>query len=455
MVEGIGTTPSGNVSGQIHSEYEDVELSLKRAFPGKSELEIQQAVVSYLETVEKKDGSAIDSQAMIDHISKTFNAEISTRAANEIKTELEKLTAHQDIDVSELASILTDYSPDGIDQADREYLVLLWQMLQGEIEDAFLDESTTVANSNKELQQKEFNEFVEKKAKEMEKIGKTNFWNKLLKWVGVVASVVAAAVACVVAAAAIATGVGAAAGALLIAGAAILVTLAVSGAVSAGLSEAGVEWSLGQGLGKGIAKLINALGGDVDEENFAKWFSFGVQMALTVVAIACTLGAGLVTAPGAVASAGSAGAGAASSGASAGASAASSGASAASSGASAVSSGAAAAASTAASTTSTLTNTMNGATNALRMLSAGLGIATGLIQGGSAVANYSLSKFQAELLEIKALLEKLAETRNMEQELMGAILSKIFEAMRGNVADSMDTILQDLELVTSMNLNKA
>jgi hypothetical protein len=394
-------------------------------------------VVSYLETVEKKDGSAIDSQAMIDHISQTFNAEISTRAANEIKTELEKLTAHQDIDVSELASILTDYSPDGIDQADREYLVLLWQMLQGEIEDAFLDESTTVANSNKELQQKEFNEFVEKKAKEMEKIGKTNFWNKLLKWVGVVASVVAAAVACVVAAAAIATGVGAAAGALLIAGAAILVTLAVSGAVSAGLSEAGVEWSLGQGLGKGIAKLINALGGDVDEENFAKWFSFGVQMALTVVAIACTLGAGLVTAPGAVASAGSTGA------------------SAASSGASAASSGAAAAASTAASTTSTLTNTMNGATNALRMMSAGLGIATGLIQGGSAVANYSLSKFQAELLEIKALLEKLAETRNMEQELMGAILSKIFEAMRGNVADSMDTILQDLELIVSMNLNKA
>ncbi len=451
MVEGIGTTPSDNVSSQIYSEYEDVELSLKRAFPDKSELEIQQAVVTYLETVEKKDSSAIDSQAMIDHISKTFNAEISTRAANEIKTELEKLTAHQDIDVSELASILTDYSPDGIDQTDREYLVLLWQMLQGEIEDAFLDESTTVANSNKELQQKEFNEFVEKKAKEMEKIGRTNFWNKLLKWVGVVASVVAAAVACVVAAAAIATGVGAAAGALLIAGAAILVTLAVSGAVSAGLSEAGVEWSLGQGLGKGIAKLINALGGDVDEENFAKWFAFGVQMALTVVAIACTLGAGLVTAPGAVASAGSTGASAASSGASA----ASSGASAASSGAAAASSGAAAAASTAASTTSTLTNTMNGATNALRLLSAGLGIATGVIQGGSAVANYSLSKFQAELLEIKALLEKLAETRNMEQELMGAILSKIFEAMRGNVADSMDTILQDLELIVSMNLNKA
>lgn len=78
-----------------------------------------------------------------------------------------------------------------------------------------------------------------------------------------------------------------------------------------------------------------------------------------------------------------------------------------------------------------------------------------MIQVGTSVSNYQLSKFQAELLELKALLEKLGETRNMEQELAAAILSKIFEAMRGNVADSMDTILQDLELITSMNLNKA
>ncbi|MDY0220917.1 MAG: hypothetical protein RBR67_07255 [Desulfobacterium sp.] len=426
MVEGIGSTASDNVSGQIHSEYGDVQLSLKRAFPGKSELEIQQAVVAYLGTVEKKDGSAIDSQAMIKHIGKMFNAEISTRAANEIKTEWEKLTARHDIGVSELASILTEYSPDGINKGDREYLVLLWQMLQGELEDAFMDESTVVANANKDLQKKEFDEFVEKKAKEMEKAGKTNFWNKLLKWVGVVASVIAAVVACVVAAAAIATGVGAAAGALLIAGAAILVGLAVSGAVSATLSEFDVEWSLGQGIGKMLAKLINALGGDVDEETVAKWTAFAVQIALTVVAIACTLGAGLATAPGAVASTGSTAAGAASS-----------------------------AASTAASTTSSLTSTMNGAANALKMMSAGLGIATGIVQGGTAIANYSLSKFQAELLELKALLEQLSETRNMEQELMGAILSKIFEAMRSNVADSMDIILQDLELIAGMNLNKA
>jgi hypothetical protein len=430
MVEGIGNTTSDGVLGQIHSEYEDVEISLKRAFPGKSELEIQQAVVSYLETVDKKDGLAVDTQAMIDHIGKMFNAEISTRAANEIKTEWEKLTARHDIGVSELASILTDYSPDGIEKSDREYVVLLWQMLQGKLEDAFMDESTVVANSNKELQQKEFNEFVEKKAEEMAKAGKTNFWNKLLKWVGVVASAIAAVVACVVAAAAIATGVGAPAGVALIAGAAILCTLAVSGAVSATLSEFDVEWSLGQGLGKLLAKIINALGGDVDEDTVAKWTSFAVQMVLTVVAVACTLGAGLATAPGAVASAGS-------------------------TGASAASSGAASAVASAATTASSAAKALNGASNILRMVSAGMGIATGAIQVGSTVANYSLSKFQVELLELKAMLEKISETRNMEQELTAAILSKIFEAMRQNVADSMDSILQDLELITSMNLNKA
>jgi len=423
MVEGIGNTPSNGVTDQIYSEYEDVEQALGRAFPGKSELEIQQAVVSYLETVAGQDRSTIDSQAMINHIGKMFNVEISTRAANEIKTEWEELTAQLDIGVSDLASILTDYSPDGIDQTDREYLVLLWQMLQGELEDVVVDESTVVATTNKEMQQKEFKEFVEKKAAEMEKAGKSGFWNKVLKWFGVVAAVIAAAIACVVAAVAIATGVGAAAGALLIAGAAILVTLAVSSAVSSVLSECGVEWSLGQGLGKVIAKLINALGGDVDEEAFAKWTAFAVQIALTVVAIVCTLGAGAASAPGALASAGATGVTAVSSGATA--------------------------------TTTTLVNSINAVSNGLKLLSAGMGIATGLIQVGSTISNYQLAQFQADLLELKALLEKLGETRNMEQELAAAILSKIFEAMRGNVADSMDTILQDLELITSMNLNKA
>lgn len=447
MVEGIGSTPSDIASAQILSEYKDVEISLKMAFPGKSELEIQQAVVGYLGTVDKKDGAAVDSQAMIDQIGKMFNAEISTRAANEIKTEWENLTARHDIGVSELASVIGDYPPDGVDKQSREYLVLVWQMLQGKLEDAFLDESTVVANSNKELQQKEFNEFVEKKTQEMEKAGKTNFWNKLLKWVGVVAAVVAAVVACVAAAAAIATGVGAVAGGLLIAGAAILCTLAVTNAVSAGLSEAGIEWSLGQGIGKGLGMLINALGGDVDEDTVAKWTSFAVQIALTVVAIACTLGAGLVTTP---ASAASASASAANSGIP-------------SSGilmqstrttVDAVAS-VATAATTTVKTVSSSTKAMHGITNIMRMTSAGLGIATGAIQVGSTAANYSMSKFQVELLQIKALLEKMSETRNMEQELTATILSRIFEAMRQNVADSMDLILQDLELITSMNLNKA
>lgn len=415
MVEGIGNTPSPGEITQLYSEYEDVEQALMKAFPDKSELEIQKAVIEYMETLPDKDASEIDSRKMLDHITKLFNVEISTQAATEIKKELEDLTHSLDIDVSDLASILEDYSPKGLDKTNREYLILLWQQLQSKLEDAIGEESTSVGNTDKEMQQKEFKAFVDKKAEEMAKAGETKVWNKLLKWVGVVAAVAAAAVACVVAAAAIASGAAAPVGALLIAGAGILVTLAVAGAVSATLDEFGVKWSLGQGVGKGIGMLINALGGDVDEEQVAMWTAFGVQMALTIAAVACTLGAGLVAAPGAVGSF----------------------------------------TANAVSGASKTVNAINQAGTALKLLSAVLGLATAGVQAMSTVANYQLALTQATLLELKALLEKLAETRNTNQELMAAILSKIFESMRGSVGDSMDTLVQDMKAVAGMNLNKA
>jgi hypothetical protein len=397
MVEGIGNTPTGGSTQQIYSEYEEVQQALQKAFPGKTELEIQQAVVSYLGTVQGQNAGGIDSQAMLAHITKAFNVEISAQAASDIKTEWEDLTQSLDIDVADLAAILTDYAPDGIDKTDRAYIMLLWEQLQGELEGAVVEESTVVATANKQLQESEFKVYLDKKAEEMEKAGKGGLWAKIKRWACVVASVLAAVTACVL----IATGVGAPAGAALMVGAACLVTLAVASTVSAILDECGVEWTLGQGVGKLLAKLINACGGDVDEDKFATWTAFAVQMTLTVVAVVCTLGVGSAAAPAANAS------------------------------------------------------NMAKLANMLPLVTGAMGIATGLIQVDSAVGNYLFANMQAALLELKALLEQLGETRAMDQELTAAILNKIFEAMRGNVADAMDTALQDLELVTSMHLNKA
>ena len=421
MTGDINIMPLGgsNPQSQMHSEYEDVIQALMKSFPEKTELEIEQALSGYIETTGNKSPSEMDSKLMLEHITKTFNIQLSTEAASEIKKEWEELTKSMDVSVSDLASVLSSYSSDGIDKTDRNFLMLLWQKLQSELEEAVVDESSTTAISNKEMQQKEFNEYVDKKAEEMKKAGSTNFWNKLLKWGGVVASLIGAVAACAVAAVAIATGVGAPAGALLIAAAVIMVGLAVAGTVSAVLDECGIEWQLGQGLGKGIAKLLTAMGADIDEEAFAKWTAIAVQITLTVVAIVCSFGAGAISSVGSLASAG------------------------------------VNTAKVGAETVSKTVQTLSTISNGLKMLSAGAGIATGVTQGVAAVNNYQLATMQAALLELKALLAQLAETRNMDQELTASILSKIFEAMRGNVADSTDTIIQDMELIAGMTLNKA
>lgn len=436
MVEGIQNTHMTGSHASMFAEYQDVVDALQKAFPEKPELEIQQAITSYLKSQVGKEAGEMDSKAMLEHITRTFNVAISTEMASEIKKEWEDLTKSMDLGISGLATLLTDYSDKGIDKTDREFLVMLWQMLQGSIEDAIGDESQVSLNANKEAQQKEFQEFLDKKIEEMEKAGKTGFWNKLLKWAGVVASLIGAAVACVVAGAAIATGVGAPAAALLITAAVIMCALAVEGTVAAIGEEFGKDTSLFSQIGKGVAKLLKALGADIDEDKFAMWTAFAIKITLTVVAIACSFGAGAVSGVGAAGSGAASGASAASSSASTGAQAAST------------------AANTATAATK-LADTLNASANLLKMISAGMGVATGVIQAGSAIANYQLAELQAELLKLKALLEKLAETQNMEQELANKILQIIFEAMRGNVAEAMDTILGDLDLAVSMNLNKA
>ena len=154
MVDGIGNIPLTGNQHQSLSEYEDVLQALQKAFPEKTELEIQQALTGYLGTLEGKNPSEVDSQLMLDHIMKTFNVELSTKAATEIKKEWEELTKSLDLGVSDLASILSSYSSSGIDKTDRAYLTLLWQMIQGELEDALGEEGIVVAEKNKAMQRK-------------------------------------------------------------------------------------------------------------------------------------------------------------------------------------------------------------------------------------------------------------------------------------------------------------
>ena len=130
MVEKIGDVQSYFSKDKFYSEYEDVEQALMKAFPDKTELEIQQAVASYMGTVQDKKTSEIDSKDMLNHITKMFNLEISTQTANAIKKEWEDLTNILDVDVSNLALLLKGYSSDGLEKTDRDFLVLLWQILQ-------------------------------------------------------------------------------------------------------------------------------------------------------------------------------------------------------------------------------------------------------------------------------------------------------------------------------------
>ena len=394
MTERVGQISSSPMQNEVQQEFGEVVDALKQAFPQKNELEILKALDTYVAEQGNVPAKDLDPQAMLDHITKAFNVSLSAEAASSIKTEWEELTQGMAVGVSDMAQVLDTYTKDSLLQGDREYLVLLWQMLQGEMEEAVGEETTVTAKANKSIQKEKMEEFIEKKIEETKKSESAGFWGKLAKWAGVVACCIGAALACAVAAVAISTGVGAPVGAMLIIGAACLVALALNNTVSAVSEECGHKIDLFAEAGRGIAKLLNAMGMDIDEDEFAMWFSFGVQMALTVTAIICTAG------------------------------------------------------------TASATAGISGAVTATNVTAAACSIASGVTQGVSTIKNYELAISQADLLELAALLDKLSETRNMEQELTASILSKIFEAIRGQVADSMDSIVSDMEMISGINLQR-
>lgn len=426
MVDPIGNSLTPSEQTELYTEYGEVILSLQQAFPQKSETDLHLAIQQYLRSLDNAEASKVNTDKMFNHISQKFNIEISAEAANRIKTEWEDITRNFDIDVSNLASVLMDYSSEGIDKSDRQYLILLWQMFQKELEKAVGEDGITSSQTNKELQEKQFQEYLDKTTEEMKKAGKSKFWNKLLKWVGVAAAVIGAIASCVAAVAACATGVGIAGGVCLFASATILCGLAIGGTVAAVGEEFGVDTSLGSLIGKGIARALNGLGitdfSEKEIEEFGMWTDMAIQIALTVVATALSLGAAAGPA---------------------------------------IFKGIAKTGTTGAKIALTLgpkiientgraVKAIKVASQVLNLLSSIMGIAQAGAKGVTTGINLDYQLTQAELLEIKALLEKLSTTRHMEEELLAALLSKIFEAMRKNVQDATNSSIETIQHLASL-----
>jgi len=423
MVEGVSNNLTTLQEYQLTSEYQDVIDTLKQAFPGMTESELEQEILDYLAANQDQDLADIDFETLVTEISKALNVSLSAETISAIKDEWEDLTCVMDIDVSELVDVLDSYAPGEI-RMDREYLVMLWQMLQGELEDAAGDEAIAVTEADKKITEQKFQEYLDKTVSSLEANRDSEIVDIVLKWAGVAASLIGAAASCVAAVVACVTGVGVGVGIAMFAAAGIMLTLAAAGTTSAFLDLAGVDWELGSLTGTGIAELINACGANIDVEEFAGWFAFGVQTTLMVVAVLCTLGAGAGTMFSSSASTGtnllSTLFGATAKGADAAANA---------------------------------TKALNAVNVLIKGLEALAQFSLGVIEIAKGVDTVILSYTEADLVAIKAMLEKMREIQNMDQEMTEAFLQIIFQAIRGDVADAMDTVLQDFE--TIVNLNRA
>lgn len=428
MVDGVSNNLTTLQEYTLNSEYQDVIDALKQAFPDMTEAELEQEILDYLAANTDKDLDDIQVLDLVSEISKALNVSLSEQTVSAIKDEWEDLTQVMDIDVSDLVDVLDSFAESEVSMS-REYLVMLWQMLQGELEDAAGEEAIAVTEADKQISEQKFSEYLDETVSSLEANRASKVWDEILKWAEVAVSLIGAAVSCIGAVVACCTGVGVGVGIAMFAAAGIMTTLAVSSTVSAVLDEFGVEWELGSLTGTGIAELINACGGNVDVEEFAGWFAFGVQITLTVIAVCCTLGAGIGSW---LSSAGSTGANA--TGALANAT----------KNVSEVTSKAAKAA-------SNLTKLKA----LMDILSAVAEFGLGCVEIAKGVDTVVLAYTEADLVAIQAMLEKVSQAQEMDQELIEAILKIIFQAIRGDVADAMDMTLQDFESIANMNMTRA
>ncbi|WP_022665965.1 type III secretion system translocon subunit SctE [Desulfospira joergensenii] len=431
MVESVSNNLSSARQSELYSEYGEVIEALKEAFPDKTEQELHLAVREHLGTLDNKDISQMDTQKMLESISQTFNVELSAQEASKIISEWEDITQDFDIDVSNLASILTDYSSDGIDKSDRQYLILLWQMLQKEMEDAIGEEGTVTSETNRAIQEKNLEEYKEKKAEAKEKAAAAKTWGKIAKWAGFAVAWIGTAIATAVACIACVTGVGVPAAVALFTAAGIMGTLAVAATVAAVSDACGEEIS----VGVGVAKLVNLIPGvELDEDTFAMVTDMVIQIGLSLVAAALTLGVGAVNL---ISSIGKAAAQAAGEGVKAAIKA-------------VITAMINALKQALKMSLKTMGDTMESFSRLLNVINGGIQVAQAGTQAVTAGINFDYSLTQADLMEIQALLESISDTRELSEELLSALLKKIFEAMRGDVQSSTQSSIDILQFTADL-----
>jgi hypothetical protein len=390
-------------------EWNDVEQLLQQAFPSKTMAEIHAAATIYV--AQNPDATMDD---LLTALQTQFAVSISTELAAEIRKEWDEFSNVSTLNPAELLAVLDDYDADSVNTNTQAYLLFLMQYLQQEIEKLTsegIEASQQADRARYELAKEDYNEQVEKMNSKPS--------GGLLKWLGAVAAVIGAVIAVAVAAVVTVVSGGAAAG-LAIAAAAIACTLAVS-AVAGAASDG--KYSLA-GL---TAMLLEACGVPKD---VARWIGIGLEITLAIIGAICSLGAGF---------------------AASGASAAGTAANTASTVANTTSS-ATSAATTAANTANTAITTMEKLVKIMNIancvMQAGVGVAT----GAKAIVDFQYTMQQAELLELKALMEKLLQILKTSQQVAEALLDAIFTAMRDIITESTQNLMDLLMKASSPEL---
>ena len=391
------------------SEWTDVEQLLQKAFPGKSLEEIHAAATIY---VAQNPGATMDD--LLTALQTQFAVSISTELAAEIRKEWDEFSNVSTLNPAQLLAVLDDYDADSVNTHSQAYLMFLMQHLQDEIEKLTAEgiEATQQADKGRyELAKEDFN----KKIEDMNSKPSGGF----LKWLGAVAAVIGAVIAVAVAVV-VSVGTGGAAAGFAIAAAAIACTLAVSaiaGAASDGkYSLAGIT-----------ATILEACGVPKD---VARWIGIGLEITLAIVGAICSLGAGF-------ASAGASAAGTAANTASTATTTATAGAS---------------AATTTATTATTAATTMEKLVRLLTIANCLMQVGVGVATGAKAVVDFQYTMEQAELLELKALMEKLLQILKTSQQVAEALLDAIFSAMRDMITETTQNLLETLMKTSSPEL---
>ena len=381
----------GNTQG-----FSDRVDQLAKLFEEQPRMLIEWALLQYLAENPDADLRTLNPSVDIAFLSEIFRVKAAENSLKTVAPKPVRDLRKSETDLSGLSDILDDFSSKGIEESSRAYVLLLWNVLQGELEEAVAEENQMAAQIQKEIQESEYAKYVAEREKEMKKSGAAKLWDGIKRWGGTIAACLGAAAAWVTAAFAIASGVGTIGGIALVGAATALTVVALNMTVTSIAKECGEDLDLFAEMGKGIAKLFGA--DDELAEKIGMWTSVGITIALGFAATVCSLGAGIAVGVSSLAA-----------------------------------------------VVSNLTN----------LVSAGCSITNGVIMGVSAGVNLDLALTRADLLEVQALLEEIGDVRNITEELMAAILQKIFQNMRKAVADSMETTLDTIHNIIEMSASKA